>query len=101
MTCTSTWSTVATYSAYTVTLTDVDGKILGTHTEAATTWSDSFPDYYYVDPAKGCGNGTGSNYTQVTTVISDFTMTSPTPYIQFTSVYRYNWCGKLPSGMST
>lgn len=98
LTCTSYTTFTDTFYPTTETITAANGAVT-TSTIPGFTLTDIIPDPYYVDPAQGCGtNGTG-NYTMVTTVIANYTMTSPTPYIRFTSFYKYNWCGKFPDGM--
>lgn len=98
MTCTSYTTFTDTFAPLTDTITAANGAVT-TETFPASTMTVTIPDPYYADPAQGCGtNGTG-NYSMFTTVIDNYTMTSPTPYIRFTSVYRYNWCGRLASGM--
>jgi hypothetical protein len=55
-------------------------------------WKPVFPA---ADPAYECNNTTPK---LVTTVIDEHTLTSPTPYIRFSSFWAYDWCGKR-SGM--
>jgi hypothetical protein len=45
-----------------------------------------------VDPAIGCN---GTNTAPYTTIINNFTLTSPTPAVGFTSFFAYNHCGKV------
>lgn len=56
----------------------------------STVASWTYTDFSWVDPAFGCN---GSAPTPVTAVIDNNTLTSPTPWIGFTSIGAYDHCG--------
>lgn len=60
----------------------------------STTWTLTSPATEMVDKARGCGMN-NSAYTPVSVVVDGYTLTSPTPYVRFTSVRAYNYCGSV------
>jgi hypothetical protein len=52
--------------------------------------------HYVTDPAYGCnGSGPGVLSSPYTTVVYNHTLTSPTPYMRFTSFWAYNYCSRM------
>jgi hypothetical protein len=58
----------------------------------ATSWDVTEPLYSTADAAYGCNHPAPSPFF---TEIGGYTLTSPTPYIRFTSFWPYDWCGKV------
>jgi hypothetical protein len=60
-----------------------------------TTWTAPLSATDMVDKAYGCNNNNSAAYVPFSTVIDGHTLTSPTPYIRFTSIRAYDYCGSF------
>jgi hypothetical protein len=65
---------------------------------AEKTWTETLSATGMVDKAYGCNNNNSAAYVPFSTVIDGHTLTSPTPYIRFTSVRAYDYCGSFSDG---
>lgn len=81
--------------------TEITVSGIDTTVTPPTSYFISYFSSSWVDPAFGCN---GSAPTPITTVINDNTLTSPTPWIGFTSIAAYDhcsqWWGMFPIRLS-
>lgn len=66
----------------------------GTNT-AEKTWTETLVATEMSDKAYGCNNNNSAAYVPYSAVIDGHTLTSPTPYVRFTSIRAYDYCGSF------